>query len=225
MTTFRQAERRRRRFLVSQTKKIEKALNEIGDKPTKAKFEKLLFDVWGEVGLSFARFEFNLLKSHTEDIQLKQFSNDDFLDTLKVFLGETAAERIVGMVDTTKGIIKRVLQQAIDEGLGSEEAARRLRDELKLRNKIRARVIARTEVTAASNYGSFQGALQTGLKFNKKWSAAIDDRTRDDHKDLHNDVVGMNKRFKFGLRFPGDPSGPAEQVVNCRCAVKYIPKT
>ncbi|NIU83246.1 MAG: hypothetical protein GWN64_07130, partial [Candidatus Thorarchaeota archaeon] len=98
-----------------------------------------------------------------------------------------------------------------------------LRDELKLRNKVRARVIARTEISAASNFGNFQGATMTGLKLLKQWSSAKDSRVRDDHVDLDGTIRKMNKPFPHGLMFPADPSGPADQVINCRCAVKYVP--
>jgi hypothetical protein len=35
----------------------------------------------------------------------------------------------------------------------------------------------------------------------------------------------MDEKFKVGdaeLMFPGDPEGPADEVINCRCAVGYI---
>ncbi len=226
-TSFQTAERRRRKFLVSQTRKIEKALNAIGTNPTEAKFRKMLLTVWTEVGLPFAKVEFNTLKSVYHDLQTKQeFDESEFIKELKKFLGANAATRITGMNDATKDIIKRILQEAADEGLGTEETARLLRDQLKLRNKVRARVIARTEITAASNFGAQQGAIMTGLKLLKEWIAANDSRTRDDHSSVDGQLRKLNKAFNVGgsaMQFPGDPSGPAEQVVNCRCTVAHVP--
>jgi SPP1 gp7 family putative phage head morphogenesis protein len=89
----------------------------------------------------------------------------------------------------------------------------------------RAEMIARTETHGAANYGSQEAAKQTGLPLAREWLAAADDRTRETHREANGQVVGMDDTFRVGdsdLAFPGDPSGPGEEVINCRCAVGYI---
>jgi uncharacterized protein with gpF-like domain len=54
----------------------------------------------------------------------------------------------------------------------------------------------------------------------KEWVAVNDARTRDDHSAANGQVVDQDADFIVGgapLKYPGDPSGPAQQVVNCRC--------
>lgn len=48
-----------------------------------------------------------------------------------------------------------------------------------------------------------------------------DHRTRHSHQDADGQTVGMQDAFQVGgydLQYPGDPSGPASQIVNCRCS-------
>ena len=60
----------------------------------------------------------------------------------------------------------------------------------------------------------------------KEWLAAEDDRTRPTHADAgRGPPIGMDDTFRVGdsdLQFPGDPSGAAEEVINCRCTLGYI---
>jgi len=85
--------------------------------------------------------------------------------------------------------------------------------------EVRARRIARTETTAAFNAGAESAYVEVGLTA-KIWVATPDDATRDTHLDAHGQCVGVGERFSVGsslMMFPGDPSGPAEEVINCRC--------
>jgi uncharacterized protein with gpF-like domain len=90
----------------------------------------------------------------------------------------------------------------------------------------RARVIARTEVTRAMNAG-VQGAgaemaRVTGRILTKTWRAHNDDRTRTDHHLVDGRTVPFYQPFPVGaghLMFPGDPNGPADEVINCRCSM------
>jgi hypothetical protein len=54
----------------------------------------------------------------------------------------------------------------------------------------------------------------------KEWISTHDSRTRKDHVDMNGVRAEMDAPFNVGgadMMFPGDPAGPAEQVVNCRC--------
>lgn len=91
----------------------------------------------------------------------------------------------------------------------------------------RAERIARTETVGAYNAGNFDffDSLPPGLGPSmKSWSAHFDARTRPDHVRADGQAVLLADFFRIGgalLAFPGDPSGPADQVINCRCAVLY----
>lgn len=87
-----------------------------------------------------------------------------------------------------------------------------------------ARRIARTETMGAVNAGTWNGAAAyaeiTGESMFKQWYATRDTRTREDHAKAHRQVVPLDGQFNVGgwsLSYPGDPDGPADQVINCRC--------
>lgn len=96
----------------------------------------------------------------------------------------------------------------------------------------RATVIARTEVIGANNAGAAGAAAANAVMFGtgpetvaKEWLATSDHRTRESHSAADGQVViGLNTPFVVGgswLQYPGDPSGPAREVVNCRCTPLY----
>lgn len=58
-----------------------------------------------------------------------------------------------------------------------------------------------------------------GIDVRARWMATLDSRTRDSHRQLDGEVVGDDGKFSNGLRYPGDPEGPAAEVWNCRCTL------
>ena len=88
----------------------------------------------------------------------------------------------------------------------------------------RAKMIARTETVGAANFGSQESYEQAGVE-EKEWLATLDDRVRDSHAALDGDVVGLNETFNNGLAYPGDPTGDAGEIINCRCTlVPVVPE-
>lgn len=92
--------------------------------------------------------------------------------------------------------------------------------------KLRGETIARTETMAALNQAqidAFQQAIDSGAirrqDVRKAWLATKDSRTRDTHAALDGDSVGIDERFANGLLYPGDPSGAASELINCRCTM------
>lgn len=91
----------------------------------------------------------------------------------------------------------------------------------------RAEVIARTETLNAIRAGKHeaidQAAQQAGLPdqaVQRKWDASGDADVRPDHEAADGQTVGKNEPFIVGgasLMYPGDPNGPPEQTVQCRC--------
>lgn len=80
---------------------------------------------------------------------------------------------------------------------------------------------AATMTTSAQNGGrmdSYVRAQEMGVKGLKvRWLATLDGHTRYSHRQVDGDVVEVGKKFKNGLKFPGDPEGKPEEVYNCRC--------
>lgn len=57
----------------------------------------------------------------------------------------------------------------------------------------------------------------------RTWMATDDNRTRDSHIDMDGQEVGVDEPFVTPdgdeLMYPGDPDGPPEEIINCRCTV------
>lgn len=94
--------------------------------------------------------------------------------------------------------------------------------------RYRAETIARTEAMAslhqsqeeAIRQGISEGAIE-GEAVTEIWRATKDDRTRDSHAAMDGQEVERGEPFITGngvyLMYPGDPNGPPEEVINCRC--------
>lgn len=84
----------------------------------------------------------------------------------------------------------------------------------------RAKTIARTEghrIQQTSSRDAQEAAKKKGADVLKQWDAALDARTRDSHARVDGEIRELDEKFSNGLMFPGDPSGGAAEVVNCRC--------
>jgi hypothetical protein len=138
------------------------------------------------------------------------------------FISSTVAKKVVGISLTTKLKIRGIIKKGEAAGESIDQIAARI-DDLYLKQIIpnRSEVIARTEVIGASNAGNSLAADQTGLKLNKSWLATRDDRTRDTHNAMDGETVAKEKPYSNGLMFPGDPTGAAEEVIQCRCTEIY----
>lgn len=90
----------------------------------------------------------------------------------------------------------------------------------------RAKVIARTETTRAWNAGQLAAAQYyeppTGPGWVKVWNTDMDGHERPAHKRADGQTRSLTGSFQVGgedLRFPGDPVGRPDNVINCRCTM------
>lgn len=79
---------------------------------------------------------------------------------------------------------------------------------------------ARTAINGAENAGRMDAMLARGGS--KRWVAVMDERTRVSHASINGEVVPVDRPFSNGLMYPGDPSGPPEEVYNCRCTMEWV---
>lgn len=89
----------------------------------------------------------------------------------------------------------------------------------------RATVVARTETMGALNVGRTDAfaavAAETGDEFEQIWLSTIDRRTRPSHRRADGQRTAVGQPFTVGgasLRYPGDPLGPAKEIIQCRCS-------
>lgn len=95
--------------------------------------------------------------------------------------------------------------------------------------KYRSEVIGRTEALRAVHAGTeevYRQAIDEGVvepaQLRRKWVTAKDERVRHTHSLLNGQERGIDEVWESGggvLRYPGDPSAPASETVQCRCAL------
>lgn len=99
------------------------------------------------------------------------------------------------------------------------EAGERMRQVADMNSNACARRV-RTAINGAENAGRMDAMLAMGGS--KRWVTMADELVRDSHAALHGVVVPVDEPFDNGLMFPGDPSGPPEEVYNCRCTLEWV---
>lgn len=124
-------------------------------------------------------------------------------------------------VDVSK--LKKTITQEISRGIASslpyKDIARNISN-VSGAPLSRAKTIARTEghrIQQTSSRDAQYAAKKKGADVVKQWDAALDGRTRDSHRMVDGEIKELDEKFSNGLMFPGDPSGSAAEVVNCRC--------
>lgn len=155
--------------------------------------------------------------------------SDQPLDTEQYLL--QAQNRLVGIGNELWFNARTVLAEGIALGESQPKLAARVREAVGV-TEPRARVIARTESHGARNVA----AMMTMQRFEsaygvppgvmrKEWQATNDPRTRHTHVEADGQVVGFADPFSVGgasLAFPGDPTGPPQEIINCRCATYAV---
>lgn len=124
------------------------------------------------------------------------------------------------------------VQSSIDDGdpLSSDQIDRMVERYQSRMLDYRSENIARTEslrVASEARHEATQQMLDdTGISpdlVERTWMATNDNRTRDSHAEMDGQTVGMDEPFITPdgdeLMYPGDPDGPPEEVINCRCTV------
>jgi hypothetical protein len=149
---------------------------------------------------------------------------------VSTYLNE-AGNRLVRLPDEVYGLIVAELERGIREQESIPDIAARVSTVLTAtgseRWPRRAVTVARTETLAAVNAGVYRSAQleaeQRGDRAPfKQWIATADPRTRDTHREADKQRTLLSEPFVVGgaqLLYPGDPRGPAGEVINCRCSL------
>lgn len=198
-----------------------------------------------KAGVRGAEFSYNSIqrtgqRKSAEDFEIKEidralfetksigFFSDYWRKLMSLFYSTDAAIRVQQVTETTRNEIQQLLDNANNQGLTQSETATYLTKELNDPdfNRMRALRIARTESTTAANHGASLGNESADYVTVKKWLAVLDQNTRPDHIEANGQTVQNDELFNIGgngAMYPGDISLPANEVINCRCTLAYIP--
>ena len=144
---------------------------------------------------------------------------------LRRFITTEGAAAVRGITDTTRRLVRAVLNESAAAGDSIAVAAGKLRARAGELAPARAVNIARTELLSASNYASLMGAQATGLKLEKWWMATKDGRVRPSHSAADGQGAPLQDGFftvgSYPCRDPGDVLLPASERCRCRCSLGY----
>lgn len=157
----------------------------------------------------------------------------DYQALAEKWASKVALERVRDITDTTRELLRDAITRGVENGDSIPDIAQSILDMYDQWagrgdsdiDATRAMRIARTETGMAANRGANEGAgmiaEDAGLQLESIWLATADDRTRETHAAIDGERVPYGEPFSNGLLYPGDPSGPLEETVNCRCAIAH----
>lgn len=137
--------------------------------------------------------------------------------------------KIQSIRKTLIGNVTAIIKVGMASGEGQDAIAARILSVAKSITKTQAATVARTEVHGASGYAAMRSAEVVGdnTLLEQEWLTTRDGREREAHSEADGQRVPLGGQFYVGgehLSFPGDPSGSAENVINCRCVAATVLK-
>jgi len=188
------------------------------------KLSQAYIKLYKEVGMRFA------------DIKIKE--DAEVIEGMILNLADIGTR--ISLVDGyTKEILEAAVRQAVSDGLQQGMSIDQIVEQIRYQLKTdfngmatpRAFRIALTEVGMASNTGAYvglQNAVQQGIDARKVWLTAPWGVSK---TERHNLIPGLGEQrprvdesFNVGgvfMKYPGDPSGGAAEICNCKCALSW----
>ena len=184
-----------------------------------SKIKNIIFTHWRAVTTVFRDRTLSMLRT-VVSAERKEYE-DEFDRLFDEFLFTFGAEKVNNISAKTMADIITAIESARLDELDVYQTAKRITELTAISSLTRAVLIARTETHQAANYANFTSLDVVNIpNITKQWVAINDARTRDDHAIADGQEVAKDGKFIVGgaeLMHPGDPSGPPEQVINCRC--------
>lgn len=161
----------------------------------------------------------NVFATEAYEAVTMQFAQP-IMDTTKSDIQQIVSHAIAEgeSIPATRGALQSLFQTYIDGIAIPEQYEGWFAERLP---RYRSELIARTETHKAANFGAQELYKGWGTEVHE-WLATGDDRTRQSHLDASGQVKPIDEPFDVGgakLLYPGDPSGPIEEIANCRCTV------
>ena len=190
-------------------------------------------DLYSDIGLQFAKwYSKNYDKYLSKGVNPSEYVGE-WTNKFASFGSAVGAQRVTLVSGTAKQTLIKVTQNLMRDPefmtLGNTEKGRILKSQFNRYSKYQSERLVRTEATNAANFATMESAttIFPGAQMKKEWIASFDDRTRSTHSEAGaSEPIPYNDAFMVGgslMMYPGDPSGPASEVVNCRCSVAPFP--
>lgn len=128
------------------------------------------------------------------------------------------------VTQTTFKDLDRIVKRGIEEGLGTQAVANNITGLYDETYRGRYLRIAQTETTKWRNMAANQRYGDSKVVDKKRWNIT-GFNTRQWHVSADGQTVNTNEPFYVDgeeLDYPGDPSGSAANIINCRCFVTPV---
>jgi uncharacterized protein with gpF-like domain len=132
--------------------------------------------------------------------------------------------KFVNVIRTTEDQIAKAIAQ-VDSGLDNQTMIERITEQVRQTfegiQANRIPTIVATTVNSAFETGQMRAFRISGVN-QKQWLSQRDGRVRESHDLVDGQQVAINQNFDVmgvPLEFPGDPVGPPEEIINCRCTM------
>ncbi len=167
-------------------------------------------------------------KTMPSAVRAKAVDLANYMTDQQLLAFQDAIQEFVGKITNVGQDVINGLNASLTEQLTSGQSIAQIRgsilDVVEETFSSRATTIARTTSNAA--YNSAREVMFTihGVT-EHQWVNAGDDVVRDSHQQEGGNIAKIGEQFPVtGLRRPLDPSGPPEEVINCRCTTVAVTK-
>lgn len=137
-------------------------------------------------------------------------------------------DRIVRQVEesalTASDDVVRVVQRGLADGDTTQDIASRVNEVLGGQSRDRAWKIASTSANSGFEIAQMEAYESADIE-RKGWLSTRDEAVRDTHIAADGQERELDEPFVVGgaaLMHPGDPAGPVEEIVRCRCTSRPI---
>lgn len=223
----------RRKIFISLQNQVQSSLkNAPSLEQIRSNTSEIRFDEIGQVikalYIRSGLFQANMALREVRQMQAKYATmgfNQEWTDAILAYFRLNLLNKaVLPITETTKELIRKVLERAIQEGWGVDQTVREILKYTTEINSHRANVIVRTESVRAMNVGTILGADKSSIVLDKQWITARDERVRSSHRHLQGMTLDMEDIYPNGCAFPGDTNGSAKETINCRCTIALVPK-
>lgn len=162
-------------------------------------------------------------------VDLRWDPNDPYLQEI---LAQTR-NLLVGIPDRVYRDVVKSMAAGRDKGETNDQIRQRVDNILNISGSEnwphRAAVITRTELGRFTEAGALAAARRIEQREQsvilKRWEDRDDDRVRRSHTRVDNQLRRLGEPFQVGrssLQFPIDPAGHPDEIVNCRCELRFV---
>ncbi|WP_187363577.1 MULTISPECIES: phage minor head protein [Vagococcus] len=170
---------------------------------------------------------YQLEQSERIKLALPLIQHDFIMELVnKPVAGKTLSRRLYLEREKLAKVVTNEIIQGLFDGEGYRVIAKRISDQTEASYKQALRIAITESGRTHSNttQKGYVEAEKLGISIKKKWLATLDKKTRDDHRELDGQTVGVNEKFKIHNYEAEGPRlfGVAKEDVNCRCTTISI---